>query len=306
MKPAMRLFLCDDESVKFFGEGPYRLLKMTQKLGSLRAAAKSMDMAYTKAHAIIDRAENVLGFKLTCRTIGGKGGGGSCITDEAKELVSRYEKYKQLSYDASLKYYDEIFLKRKLKIGCVIMASGFSKRFGSNKLLSPLNSRPLIDYVLSLTDTPLIDSRVVVTRYPQIESLCKKDDIACIAHSCEYQSDTVRLGTEYLENTDGCIFFPADQPLVSHESLISLIELFKENPQNICRLAYNGTTASPVIFPKSLYQELKSLSGEQGGGAVIKKHTELVKTVEAKNEYELFDADTPEQLKTLEEIITTI
>ena len=51
-------------------------------------------MAYTKAFGLIKRAETTLGFSLTQRTIGGKGGGGSVLTEGAKELMMRYEAYK--------------------------------------------------------------------------------------------------------------------------------------------------------------------------------------------------------------------
>ena len=42
-----------------------------------------MEMAYTKALHLLRRAEAVLGFAFTRRTIGGRGGGGSVLTDEA-------------------------------------------------------------------------------------------------------------------------------------------------------------------------------------------------------------------------------
>ena len=45
-----------------------------------------MGMAYTKALAIMRRAEKNLGFPLTARRIGGKGGGGSVLTPKAKEF----------------------------------------------------------------------------------------------------------------------------------------------------------------------------------------------------------------------------
>ena len=80
MKPALRVMLCDDAGERFFGEGPCRLLHLIEETGSLRAAAMSMGMAYTKALAIMRRAEKNLGFPLTARRIGGKGGGGSVLT----------------------------------------------------------------------------------------------------------------------------------------------------------------------------------------------------------------------------------
>ena len=53
----IRVFLCDDDHLRFFGEGPCRLLHLIEETGSLRAAAMSMGMAYTKALAIMRRAE---------------------------------------------------------------------------------------------------------------------------------------------------------------------------------------------------------------------------------------------------------
>ena len=76
MKPSIRTYLCNDENHRFFGEGPRQLLHAIDETGSLRSAALSMNMAYTKALRIIRSAEATLGFPLTVRTTGGKGGGG--------------------------------------------------------------------------------------------------------------------------------------------------------------------------------------------------------------------------------------
>ena len=65
MKSDIRVFLCDNDNLRFFGEGPCRLLHLIEETGSLRAAAMSMGMAYTKALAIMRRAEKNLAFPLT-------------------------------------------------------------------------------------------------------------------------------------------------------------------------------------------------------------------------------------------------
>ena len=89
MKPSIRTYLCNDENHRFFGEGPpCQLLHAIDETGSLRSAALSMNMAYTKALRIIRSAEATLGFPLTVRTTGGKGGGGSQMTAEAKGVSS--------------------------------------------------------------------------------------------------------------------------------------------------------------------------------------------------------------------------
>ena len=109
MQPATRIFLRGDDGEKFFGEGPCRLLKGVDRTGSLRSAAKEMEMAYTKALRLVNRAEEVLGFPLTERTVGGKGGGGSRLTPRAKELVETYEAYRDACYEANARLYRRFF-----------------------------------------------------------------------------------------------------------------------------------------------------------------------------------------------------
>lgn len=94
MKPMNRYYIADDNGEKVFGEGPYRLLKAVEEEGSLRAAAISMGMAYTKALKILRRAEEAFGQNLTSRCIGGSNGGGSRVTPFGKELLNLYEQYR--------------------------------------------------------------------------------------------------------------------------------------------------------------------------------------------------------------------
>ena len=109
MKAVTRILFLDENGEKFFGEGPARLLRGVETTGSLRAAAMSMDMAYTKALKIIKNAENALGFPLTTRTTGGKTGGGSQLTPEGKEWLIRYENYRDACIQANQQLYLEFF-----------------------------------------------------------------------------------------------------------------------------------------------------------------------------------------------------
>ena len=109
MRPTTRIVLRDDNGEKFFGEGPCRLLKGIDRTGSLRSAAKEMEMAYTKALHLVNRAEKALGFPLTERIIGGRGGGGSRLTAQAKEFIEKYESYRDACYEANTELYRQIF-----------------------------------------------------------------------------------------------------------------------------------------------------------------------------------------------------
>lgn len=109
MKAVTRIVFLNDDGEKFFGEGPARLLRAVVNTGSLRAAAISMEMAYTKALTIIRNAENALGYPLVIRTTGGKSGGGSQLTEEGKEWLERYEAYRDACIQANSSLYLEFF-----------------------------------------------------------------------------------------------------------------------------------------------------------------------------------------------------
>lgn len=109
MRASTRITFFDDQDEKFFGEGPCRLLHEIEKQGSLRGAAMSMGMAYTKALRIIRHAEAALGFPLTTRSIGGREGGGSRLTPEGKEWLSTYEAYRDACMRLNGELYHQFF-----------------------------------------------------------------------------------------------------------------------------------------------------------------------------------------------------
>ena len=84
-----RLFQGD----KAFGPGIAQLLHRVVELHSLRSAAASMEMAYSKAWTIIKNSEKVLGYPLLASTTGGKNGGGAVLTEEGAELLRKYDAF---------------------------------------------------------------------------------------------------------------------------------------------------------------------------------------------------------------------
>ena len=91
MKLTVRLY--SDDNQRCFGPGIATLLERVQEHRSLRAAALSMEMAYSKAWRIIRTAEDVFGCKLLDSTIGGQHGGGAVLTPEAERLLGVYRAY---------------------------------------------------------------------------------------------------------------------------------------------------------------------------------------------------------------------
>ena len=94
---------------KCFGPGVAELLRRVRELHSLRAAAMSMNMAYSKAWMVIRNAENGLGFHLLLSNTGGRNGGGAALTDEARLMLAAYDEYCEKLRAYGEKLFEETF-----------------------------------------------------------------------------------------------------------------------------------------------------------------------------------------------------
>ena len=83
-RPVLTIRIFADE--KCFGPGIAVLLQKVQELHSLRAAAMSIGMAYSKAWKIINSIEKEFDVRLIDR----EGAHGSHLTNEARALIRQY------------------------------------------------------------------------------------------------------------------------------------------------------------------------------------------------------------------------
>ena len=212
-------------------------------------------------------------------------------------------------------------MKEYAPVGCVIMASGLSRRFGSNKLLADFCGQPMLCRAFAATDTPLLAARVVVTRSAEVKALCEQCGIPVIFHALPGRNDTVRLGLSALLEKQpelaGCMFLPGDQPLLRRETVETMIGIFggdhsgqpeaqKETERDIFRLGHRfkndpePLVGSPVLFGSRYFTELCTLPEGKGGNVLLGKYLSHVHTVYIADRNELADADTPDALAKLE------
>lgn len=90
LDPNFKLWL-EKEKESVAGEGRIKLLEAIEREGSLNKAAKSMDMSYRHAWGIIKKLEKKLDFEIVKSLKGGKGGGGTVLTEKGREIVKRYK-----------------------------------------------------------------------------------------------------------------------------------------------------------------------------------------------------------------------
>lgn len=185
-----------------------------------------------------------------------------------------------------------------MKLGLILLASGAGSRFGANKLLAYLEGRTVAERTMDAYPPGLFQRAIVVSRYPEILALAETRGYTALFNeqADEGISASIRIGVARMADMDGVLFAVCDQPWLTRESVERAIAAFTDQPGKIAALSWEGEKGNPCLFPARFFGELSALTGDRGGGAVIRAHPEALLLVAARFERELRDIDCPTDL----------
>lgn len=205
---------------------------------------------------------------------------------------------------------------RTLKLAVVYMASGFGKRFGSNKLLEAFgfDGKPLFRHGLELflrlkermeRDAGIPMRIILVSQYPEILEYGEKAGVRTVENpfAAEGITASIRLGTEAAaeEAADYYLYSVADQPWLQEETvwsfLTGFLDLSLTEQKSIGCLAAEGRRGNPVIFHRRYGDELTALKGDRGGSQIMKRYPQEVMEFPVDGR-ELADIDCRDDLRT--------
>lgn len=183
-----------------------------------------------------------------------------------------------------------------MKINAIIMASGLSNRMGKNKLLMKLDNKFIFEIIFDKIKN-------IREYFYEVIVIASEDIILKSAISFGFksvlnenshlgQSVSVKLGIKNSQEVDGYMFCVADQPFIEIYTIKNLLNVFKENSEKIIVPTFEGKNKNPVIFPKSLKDDLLKIDGDVGGRIVIKSNLNKVLRVCVESEDEFIDIDT--------------
>ena len=190
-------------------------------------------------------------------------------------------------------------------ISAIITASGKAERFGSDKLMYKVNSKPVIHYVMDNVIKANFYERLIVLRNNSLREYAETSGFHTVWNdNYEYgMSESIILGIKNVSlNSDAAMIIPGDIPMMVPEYLDSLIKLYCESGKGIAGFLLSGVPASPVIFARKYFNELLQLKGDHGGKPVIMRHMDDFSGIEAPDN-SLMDIDTISDVEKLEKII---
>ena len=189
-----------------------------------------------------------------------------------------------------------------VKIAIVVLAAGKSQRFGSaNKLLSVIDGVPLVRRVVLEALCAEADDVIVVTGYDEALVRGALDDLACrFVLNSEFEigiGNSIGKGIGALgADVYGAMILPADLVNMTRDVLNELIGAFRNCNGQAVIIPHNskGEQRNPVIWPRSLFPRLMSLSGDRGGKSLLYRGGAPPVVLRFEDDSVFLDIDTPE------------
>jgi molybdenum cofactor cytidylyltransferase len=195
-----------------------------------------------------------------------------------------------------------------LGISAILLAAGSSRRMGQSKQLLPLEGKLIIEHCLDgIIRAGISDIVVVLGRNSGILSKALGSQPVKIAFNAALDSemaDSVRVGLSSVEGSaSGILVSLSDHPLVSPETVKTLVNLHAATPDKILIPGYSGRKGHPVLFPRSVIDEIFS-SGTLRD--IVAKEPARTQIVEITDEGVIIDIDTMEDYNRVVERLATL
>jgi molybdenum cofactor cytidylyltransferase len=187
----------------------------------------------------------------------------------------------------------------------IILASGFSQRMNTEKLLLSVEGMPVVERVIRAATLSRLDHVILVYQKEEIKELGKKYNIVtvCNHRANEGQSAAIKKGIPASSpESDAFMFLVGDQPFLDLYTINTLIDTFLKDETPIVVPVYRGRRGNPVIFSSKLKDKLLKLEGDCGGRTIINQMEESVRFVPIESTFIGIDIDTREDY----ERITTL
>ena len=190
------------------------------------------------------------------------------------------------------------------KIEILILAAGQSTRMiGINKLLKNLNGKTLVEKVVcqSLKSKASNVSIIIQEKDLEIENVLSLLPVKILKTSFENIGIgySISKGMELLKKNDpeGVLILLGDMPDITTKHINRMIDEFINNSlQKIIRAcSQNMIPGNPVLFPKSFFDLLLKLNGDNGARKILNSYNHMIKHIILPKMTALTDIDTQEQ-----------
>ena len=182
-------------------------------------------------------------------------------------------------------------------IGAIVLAAGFSSRFGSSKLLAGLSNGKSVFQQTAERVAEAFPDRLVVTRPEMaaaLQELTQETSILSFEHAEQGMGATLAFAAQYFGDWDGCVVCLGDMPFIETSTYRRIAE--QVTAESIVTPSFNSRMGNPVAFGKNFFTDLGALTGDSGGRRLTSMYPQAVRELQVSDPGILQDIDTLEEL----------
>ena len=166
-----------------------------------------------------------------------------------------------------------------------MLAAGQGSRFGSQKLLVPINDAPLVRVTVENVLAADVDEVVVVVGHDtdSVQLALSELPIRFVENPnyASGMSTSVRAGIDaLLAGTNAVLIALGDQPGITSAIVGRLIQASHLSRKPIVVPVYSGQRGNPVLFRSDIFPEFAKLHGDQGARDLVLSDPRRVESVD--------------------------
>ena len=196
-------------------------------------------------------------------------------------------------------------------VSAVVLAGGMSRRMGVPKQLLRIEGKSLLEHTLASIRASGVHEIILVLGFAadEIEKEISPQGLKITRNEAYQQGmgTSLRAGLAAVDSqSTAALIILADQPFVQPATLDRLIEFhgsFKKSARpQIVVPTYRGFRGNPVLLDRTVFPELRGLSGDVGCRAIFGDHTSGIYKLPVDDAGILLDIDNPEDLEKINQL----
>jgi molybdenum cofactor cytidylyltransferase len=182
----------------------------------------------------------------------------------------------------------------------ILLAAGASKRFGSDKLLHPLDGQTPIALAALANLRSAVPHVIAVVRpgAPVLENRLSEAGatvILCV-NADEGMGASLASAVAASGNAAGWVIALADMPYIRQETIGKIAASLVAGALLVAP-AYRGKRGHPVGLSARFRAQLEALRGDEGARSLLAQNADLLKLIEVDDPGVCLDIDTPDDLR---------
>jgi molybdenum cofactor cytidylyltransferase len=183
----------------------------------------------------------------------------------------------------------------------LVLGAGASQRLGQPKQLLPYGGETLLGRVVSQAQCAKGLDEVLVVLGRAADQIRQQIDFgsARVVENPEFRdgcASSYRAGIGAVSSkSDAIMIILGDQPGIRPELIDKVAEEWRQGGSEIALCSYRGKLGHPMIFAKSLFEQLMSLHGDKAAWKLVDANAEMVQEIP-------IDLPSPDDINTCDDL----